>query len=102
MQTITRLEESTMQASDLLTLIQTRRSIRRYTQQAVPQAVITQILEGARWSPSAHNRQAGRYVVVQNAAKREALARAMGAKLRADLSTDQVPEDVIAADVGRS
>ncbi len=79
-----------------------RRSIRRYTDQPVPRELITTILEAAIWSPSAHNRQPWRFAVIIEAERKEALARAMGAKLRHDLEADGVPEEKIAADTARS
>ncbi|MFQ3674560.1 MAG: nitroreductase family protein, partial [Aggregatilineales bacterium] len=55
----------------------------------------------AVWAPSAHNRQPWRFAVVRGAG-RERLARAMGARLRADLERDNAPQAVIEADVTRS
>lgn len=80
----------------------TRRSIRRYTQQPVTHEQVERLLMAAAWSPSAHNRQPWRFVVVREATNKDALARAMGANLRADLSRDGVDEALIAADVARS
>jgi coenzyme F420-0:L-glutamate ligase/coenzyme F420-1:gamma-L-glutamate ligase len=82
--------------------IRSRRSIRRYRPDSVPEALILSLLDAARWSPSAHNRQPWRFCVVQDAARKETLARAMGERLRRDLTADGVAEEVIAADVGRS
>jgi coenzyme F420-0:L-glutamate ligase / coenzyme F420-1:gamma-L-glutamate ligase len=79
-----------------------RRSIRRYQPQAVPQALITQMLEAAVYAPSAHNRQPWRFFVLTDAARKEQLAANMGARLRRDLQADGVADDVIAADTGRS
>lgn len=82
--------------------IMTRRSIRRYRPDSVPRKVIETVLTAATWAASAHNRQPWRFCVVENRATNEALARAMGEKLRRDLQADGVPEDGIAADTGRS
>jgi coenzyme F420-0:L-glutamate ligase / coenzyme F420-1:gamma-L-glutamate ligase len=79
-----------------------RRSIRRYQPQAVPQTLITQMLEAAVYAPSAHNRQPWRFFVLTDAARKEQLAANMGARLRRDLQADGVADDVIAADTGRS
>lgn len=79
-----------------------RRSIRRYTADPVPREVLLGLVEAAVWAPSAHNRQPARFALVDDAAGRERLARAMGARLRRDLEADGVPEAVIAADTGRS
>jgi F420 biosynthesis protein FbiB-like protein len=54
------------------------------------------------WAPSAHNRQPWRFAVAEAAPVKRRLARAMGARLRADLEADGVPAAVIEKDVGRS
>ncbi len=82
--------------------IMRRRSIRRYRPDPVPEEAILTLLDAARWAPSAHNRQPWRFCVVRDAVRKETLARAMGERLRRDLTADGVSEDVIAADVGRS
>ncbi len=82
--------------------VQARRSLRRYTAEAVPRPVVEQILTAGAWAPSAHNRQPWRFVVIVAGGSKERLARAMGARLRADLEASRVPEPVIAKEVGRS
>lgn len=79
-----------------------RRSIRRYTDQPVPQEVLHRLLNAAIWAPSAHNRQPWRFVVIESPQSREALAKAMGSKLRADLMADGIPVEALEADVARS
>lgn len=88
--------------TDLKAIIQGRRSIRRYQARAVPKAVLLELLEAGNWSPSAHNRQPWRFVVVETDEQREQLARQMGERLRHDLALDKVPEATIEADVARS
>lgn len=83
-------------------LARTRRSIRAYTGQPIAKSLLYKLLETATWSPSAHNRQPWRFVAITTPAVQENLARAMGAQLRRDLEADDVPEDVITADVERS
>lgn len=91
-----------MNSSDVLEALHQRRSIRRYQPVPVEPERIVRVLDAAIWAPSAHNRQPWRFCVVQTQKQREALARAMGARLRRDLEADGVPEAVIAADTGRS
>ena len=86
----------------LLDLLLSRRSIRRYRPDPVPQALIEQGLTAAIWAPSAHNRQPWRFAVVTEAARKEGLARAMGARLRRDLEADGAAEPIIAQDTTRS
>lgn len=87
---------------DFLAFLKSRRSLRRYTSAPIPRPVLERVLTAGIWSPSAHNRQPWRFVVLEDANTRHALASAMGARLRADLEADSVPKDVIAADVARS
>lgn len=86
----------------LFPFLRSRRSIRRYRPEPVPEAIVHQLLEAAIWAPSAHNRQPWRFAVLQQQEAKERLARAMGARLRADLEADGVPEAAIAKDVNRS
>lgn len=51
---------------DILDIIKTRRSVRRYKNQEVPKEFVDKILEAARWAPSAINVQSCRFVVVQD------------------------------------
>lgn len=88
--------------SALLEAITSRRSIRRYRPDTVPQLVIETVLTAATWAASAHNRQPWRFCVIQSAEHKERLARAMGNRLRRDLEADGTSEEVIAADTGRS
>lgn len=88
--------------TQLLDVIRGRRSIRRYRPDAVPHEHIEALLTAAIWSPSAHNRQPWRFAVIEQDAHKERLARAMGARLQADLEADAVPREQIEADVSRS
>lgn len=86
----------------ILHTIMSRRSIRRYRTDPVPRELVETLLTAAIWAPSAHNRQPWRFCVVDQPDTKERLAQEMGARLRRDLEADGVPEDVIAADTGRS
>jgi F420 biosynthesis protein FbiB-like protein len=90
------------QVHTLYDLILTRRSIRRYLPDRVPDALIARLLDAAVWAPSAHNRQPWRFCVVTTSETKRALADAMGERLRADLARDGVSPEVIDADAGRS
>ena len=87
---------------DIFETIETRRSIRRYLEKPVPRALIEKILDAARWAPSAHNRQPWRFAVIESAETKHALASAMGNKLRADLESDGVAQEIIDKDATRS
>ena len=58
----------------LLTLLKTRRSIRRYRPDAVPDGMVEQLLEAGRWAPSASNRQPWEFIVVRDEAIRQQVA----------------------------
>ncbi len=88
--------------TQLIALMKSRRSLRRYQPQPIPRPVIQTLLEAAAWAPSAHNRQPWRFAVIESQDQKETLAKAMGARLRQDLEADNAPEAVIAADVARS
>lgn len=87
---------------DLLSLLQSRRSIRRYQPDMVSPELIEQMLTAATWAPSAHNRQPWRFAVITHAATKHKLAAAMGTKLRADLTNDGLPPSQIEKDASRS
>jgi nitroreductase len=59
---------------DVFEAIETRRSIRKYKPESIPAEKMERILEAARLAPSAANRQPWRFVVVQNADRKKALA----------------------------
>jgi len=86
----------------VLELIQTRRSIRRYTDQPVPMDVMERLLTAATWAPSAHNRQPWRFVVLTAPDDKARLARAMGDRLRADRLADGDDPEAVARDADRS
>ncbi len=80
--------------SAIIKVIKNRRSIRRYGDRPVPEDIIRQVLEAARWGPSAHNRQPWRFAVLTSPSWKVRLARRMGEQFRADLLRDgAVPED---------
>jgi F420 biosynthesis protein FbiB-like protein len=79
-----------------------RRSIRRYQPEPIPPELIERLLTAASWAPSAHKRQPWRFTVLTEVEIKHRLATAMGARLRADLTADRAPAEVIEKDVGRS
>jgi len=87
---------------EAMDLFAKRRSIRRYRNEIVPHQLLLDLLKAATWAPSAHNCQPWRFAVIDQPRTKEKLARAMGKKLRADLTADGVPTEIIDADVERS
>jgi len=95
-------EYVTEQAENLVSLIKSSRSIRRYTDEPVSKELLLHLLEAATWAPSAHNRQPWRFAALTEFADKDRLARAMGARLRADRTADGDDPDDIERDVARS
>ena len=91
-----------MISQGVLETIVSRRSIRRYRQIPVARSVIEGLLNAAIWAPSAHNRQPWRFCVSDSKDTIEALASAMGARLRRDLEHDNAPAELIEKDTARS
>jgi len=58
---------------DIFQVIKDRRSIRKYTDRPVEREKIEQVLEAARQAPSWKNRQCWRFLVLQDAAKKQAI-----------------------------
>ncbi|MBM3501845.1 MAG: nitroreductase [Armatimonadetes bacterium] len=61
---------------ELMEAIRSRRSIRKYLPDSVPEEALATVLEAARLAPTACNNQAFRIVVVKDAALREQLVEA--------------------------
>jgi nitroreductase len=61
---------------DVLELIKTRRSIRKYKKKAVPEDLVEKILEAGRWAPSASNSQPWEFIIVRDGKIKEEVAKA--------------------------
>ncbi len=59
---------------DVMEAIKTRRSVRRFKPDAIPDEVMSEILEAARWSPSWANTQCWEFIVVTDQATRTRLS----------------------------
>jgi 5,6-dimethylbenzimidazole synthase len=82
--------------------LQTRRSIRRFKPDPIPEAVIQTILYTATFAPSAHNLQPWRFVRVKTSAARQRLAAALTSTLRRDMTAAGIPPAEIEARATRS
>jgi len=83
--------------------IKTRRSIRSYTSEAIPQDEISVVLEAARWAPSWTNTQCRRFVVVQNSETKAKLADALTSWNPAYKAVKEAPIVIVAcAELGKS
>jgi coenzyme F420-0:L-glutamate ligase / coenzyme F420-1:gamma-L-glutamate ligase len=83
-------------------LLRTRRSVRRFKTDPVPDSVLRDILHTATFAPSAHNRQPWRFVVLTDSQAKIHLSDAMAEEFQRDLEQDQVPPEEIAKRVNRS
>ncbi len=63
---------------ELTTAIKERRSIRAFSQEPVPDALILEVLEAARLAPSWANTQTWRFIVVKDANTRQMLSETLG------------------------
>lgn len=63
---------------DVMTAIRNRRSIRKYKPHMVEDEKLVSVLEAARLSPSASNRQSWRFIVVKDRALKDKLTEAAG------------------------
>jgi coenzyme F420-0:L-glutamate ligase/coenzyme F420-1:gamma-L-glutamate ligase len=73
------------------TIIHSRRSIRQFRSDPVPEDSIRKILEAAHAAPSAHNTRPWRFVVLRETAKRRVLAERMAEAYRLDAEADGQP-----------
>jgi len=85
--------------------IKTRRSIRKYSTRKITKKTLNEILEAARWAPSAHNAQPWRFSVLTEASAKKVLAEAMAKAWVKDLIKDdasaELPEKLPARSVER-
>ena len=51
---------------DILEVIRTRKSIRRYKPDPIPDEILDKVLEAARWAPTGENYQPWRLIVIKN------------------------------------
>lgn len=63
-----------MDKNSILELIKTRRSIRKFNRQSVPDDIIFEIIEAGIWAPSGLNNQPWRFVVLKDRIFRENIA----------------------------
>jgi coenzyme F420-0:L-glutamate ligase/coenzyme F420-1:gamma-L-glutamate ligase len=88
--------------TDLHNFLRTRRSIRRFKPDPVPDSVIENILHTATFAPSAHNRQPWRFAIVTDSSVKTKLADAMAVEFAHDLEEDNLPQEEIQKRVTRS
>jgi nitroreductase len=70
---LSELKEGGIAMADVMDVIKSRRSIRRYEDKEIPEEHIQQVLEALQWSPSWANTQCWEVVVVKDADMKEKL-----------------------------
>jgi F420 biosynthesis protein FbiB-like protein len=82
-------------ADSIHNFMRSRRSVRRFLPMPVPRDLIDRIIETATWSPSAHNRQPWRFVLLLEESTKRRLVEEMSLRFRRDLLTERYePEEV--------
>jgi F420 biosynthesis protein FbiB-like protein len=87
---------------DLHRFMRTRRSVRRFKADPIPDSVIEDILATATFAPSAHNRQPWRFAVLTELHVKEKLAESMAKNFQQELEADSLPPEEISMRVTRS
>lgn len=82
-------------AGEIPPILATRRTVRFYTPDRVPDELVGTLLAAAASAPSAHNVQPARYVVVRSPEAKRRLAERMGRRWRRDLERSGTPEAAI-------
>jgi nitroreductase len=77
--------------SDLMNIIQSRRSIRRYQEKPVPDELLNKLLEAARWAPSWANTQCWHFVVVKKDAIKKKIQEAISPRNPSSLAIINAP-----------
>lgn len=84
-----------VRTATLATLLQSRRSVRKYQARPVPHGLIEQVLEAARWAPSPHGRQPWRFVVLTRQEPKLQLADRMGDTWQQNLQMDGQDAEIV-------
>jgi coenzyme F420-0:L-glutamate ligase/coenzyme F420-1:gamma-L-glutamate ligase len=79
----------------LATLLQSRRSVRKYQARPVSHELIEQVIEAARWAPSPHGRQPWRFVVLTRHEPKLQLADHMGDTWQQNLHMDGQDAEIV-------
>ena len=77
--------------SDLMEIIQGRRSIRRYQEKEIPDVILNKLLEAARWAPSWANTQCWEIVVVRDRSIKEKIQETVSSRNPSSLAIVNAP-----------
>lgn len=84
-----------LEPTDFIKVLKDRRSIRIYLSRNVPWDVLLEVIDAARWAPSAHNAQPWRFIIVTDPGVKRELAESMASEWARDLERDGVPPDIL-------
>jgi F420 biosynthesis protein FbiB-like protein len=82
--------------------LRTRRSIRKFNGQRIPDEILREILETAAFAPSAHGLQPWRFALIESESAKSALGTALTDRMRLDMQAENAPEAEIRSRVERS
>jgi nitroreductase len=85
------MERRSIFMGQLMDIIKARRSIRKYQEREVPDAVLKELLEAVRWSPSWANTQCWEVIVVKDPANKEKLQKTLSDRNPAGKAMTQAP-----------
>ncbi|MBN1639749.1 MAG: nitroreductase family protein [Anaerolineae bacterium] len=88
-------EQGHVSPEALLSLIKSRRSVRRYLPDPVPTEMVEQVLEAGRWAPSANNQQPWAFIVLQDERVRKEVARHAAYYLARQARVEEAPLIVV-------
>ncbi len=91
-----------MTSINLHTFLRARRSIRRFKPDAVPDSVLSEILQTAAFAPSAHHRQPWRFFLLTEKSAQENFANAMVEAFKKELHADGMTQNEIEKRAARS
>ena len=77
--------------SELMNIIQSRRSIRRYKEKDIPDDILIKLLEAARWAPYWANTQCWNFVVVKDNEKKKKIQAAISPRNPSSLAIVNAP-----------
>jgi coenzyme F420-0:L-glutamate ligase / coenzyme F420-1:gamma-L-glutamate ligase len=80
---------------NLQSLFRSRRSIRLFRPDPIPEDILTRVLETACYAPSAHNLQPWRFVILIDGSSKLRLAKKIAEKYKKDMTADSVSPDKI-------
>ena len=88
--------------TNLRDFLRTRRSIRRFKPDVVPDSVLRDILYTSTFAPSAHHRQPWRFVALTESPTKKHLADSMAIAFQQDLQKDNLAQEEIDKLINRS